>query len=81
MAVSGFTGKRLVNSFVGGDKATGTLTSPAIKLERPFVKFLIGGGGHAGRTCMNLLVDGKIVREATGPNTAAGGSEELEPAC
>ena len=34
MAVSGFVGKGLVNSFVGGDSATGTLASPEFKVER-----------------------------------------------
>ena len=29
---------------------------------------------------MNLIVDGRIVRTATGPNTEPGGSERLEPA-
>lgn len=77
MAVSGFKGKGLVNSFVGGDGTTGTLTSPKFKVERGYLNFLIGGGGHVGETCMNLLVDGKIVRTATGPNTEPGGSEEL----
>lgn len=80
MPVSGFQGKRLVNSFSGGDATTGTLTSPEFKLERRYLTFLIGGGGHAQQTCLNLLVDGQIARTATGPNTAAGGSEALEPA-
>lgn len=80
MKVSGFKGKGLVNSFLKGDHATGTLTSPQFTIERPWLNFLIGGGGHAGKTCMNLLVDGKVVRTATGPNDRAGGSESLEPA-
>ena len=77
MEVSGYQGRRLVNSFRGGDGATGTLTSPHFVLERPYLNFLIGGGGHAGETCMNLLVDGAVVRTATGPNTEPGGSEAL----
>lgn len=77
MAVSGFLGKGLVNSFLGGDKATGTLTSPEFTVERKQIAFLIGGGGHAGKTCLNLEVGGKVVRTAAGPNTEAGGSEEL----
>src|SRR4051812_12838226 len=47
MPVSGFLGKRLVNSFRGGDKSTGTLTSPAFTVERNYLNFLVGGGGHA----------------------------------
>ena len=80
MQVAGYEGGRLVNSFVNGDRTTGKLTSPVFKIERRYINFLIGGGGHAGQTCMNLLVDGKIVRTTTGPNTKPGGSEELEPA-
>ena len=79
MTVEGFEGKGLVNSFFGGDGATGTLTSPAFKIERRFITFLIGGGGWEGKTCMNLLVNGKVVRTATGPNVNPGGSEALEP--
>lgn len=78
MQVSGFEGQQLVNSFVGGDEATGQLTSPAFKIERPHLNFLIGGGKYPGETCMNLRVDGKVVRTATGPNDRPGGSEQLD---
>jgi uncharacterized protein (DUF608 family) len=64
--VSGFEGKGLVNSFVGGDDTTGTLTSPEFKIERRYISFLIGGGNRPGTACINLLVDGKVVRTATG---------------
>ena len=78
MPVSGYKGKRLVNSFHGGDKPTGTLTSPEFKIERDYIAFLIGGGGYAGKTCMNLLIDGQVVRTATGQNVVPGGHELLE---
>lgn len=78
MPVTGFQGKQLVNSFLKGDGSTGTLTSPPIKLERKFLNFLVGGGGYPDETCLQLLIDGKIVRTATGPNTNGGGSEALE---
>jgi sucrose-6-phosphate hydrolase SacC (GH32 family) len=80
MKVDGFKGKGLVNSFFGGDRATGTLTSPLFTIDRKHITFLIGGGGWKEKTCMNLLVDGKVVRTATGTNVVPGGSEELEPA-
>jgi fructan beta-fructosidase len=79
MPVGGFHGRGLVNSFTGGDGATGRLTSPAFKLERKYLTFLIGGGKHPGKTCLNLLVAGKIVRTATGPNDRPGWSEMLAP--
>jgi len=73
--VSGFRGKFLVNTFLGGDDPKGTATSKPFTIERRYINFLIGGG-HAGQTCMNLLVDGKVVRTATGKDL-----ERLEPAC
>ncbi|MEM8913297.1 MAG: sulfatase-like hydrolase/transferase [Planctomycetota bacterium] len=80
MKVSGFKGKGLVNSFVGGDDSTGTLTSPPFEIQRPFLNFLIGGGNRAGRTCVNLIVDGQVVRSATGSNPGGNRTELLEPA-
>ena len=77
MEVGGFKGQRLVNSFFGGDGSTGKLTSPEFTIERDYIKFLIGGGGFKGKTCMNLLIGGKVVLSATGPNTEPGGSEFL----
>ena len=78
MPVSGFKGKRLVNSYYKGDASTGTLTSPPFKIERKYINFLIGGGGFEAKTCINLLIDGKVVRTATGPNDRPGGSEHLD---
>ncbi len=78
MEVTGYEGRGLVNSFYGGDASTGTLTSPPFRIQRPYLNFLIGGGKYPGRTCIDLLVDGRVVRSATGPNDRTGGSERLE---
>jgi fructan beta-fructosidase len=78
MQVSGFEGNGLVNTFYGGDGTTGTLTSPEFRVERHYISFLIGGGGHPGQTCIHLLADGNVVRTAVGPNTQPGGSEQLD---
>jgi len=77
MAVSGFQGKGLVNTFYKGDGTVGTLTSPPFQIERRYLCFLVGGGAHAGKTCMNLRVGGKVARTVTGPNDRPGGSERL----
>jgi sucrose-6-phosphate hydrolase SacC (GH32 family) len=71
--VSGYQGHGLVNGYHGGDATTGTLTSPEFTIDRRFIAFRISGGLHPGETCINLVVDGKPARTATGAN-----SERLE---
>ena len=71
--VSGYGGKYLVNTFLNGDGSTGTLTSPEFTIKHSYIRFRIGGGYFAGRTCMNLLVGGAVVRTAAGK-----GAERLE---
>jgi len=56
----------LVASGQGGDDATGSLTSPPVRLDLPYLAFLVAGGNHPGRTAVQLLVDGQVVRQATG---------------
>lgn len=72
--VSGFKGKGLVNTYLKGDKTTGTLTSPEFTVERKCIVFVIGGGAHKG-TCMELLVGGKAVAACSGMD-----DEKLSPA-
>ncbi len=71
--VSGFLGKGLVNTYLGGDGPHGTLTSPPFEINRKFINFLIGGGNHINQTCINLLIDDKVVRTAVGKS-----NEKLE---
>ena len=63
--VDGYLGHGLVNSYYHGDATTGTLTSPAFDITNSFLNFLIGGGSQKD-TRMDLLVDGKVVRTASG---------------
>lgn len=67
-AVSGFEGKGFANSFHGGDKPHGKLTSPPFTISRKYISFLIGGGHRENEECVNLVVDGTTVRSATGKN-------------
>jgi non-lysosomal glucosylceramidase len=70
-------GRRIVNSHrtqdgedvVKADAHTGTLTSPEFVIERHFISFLLGGGNHPGKTCVNLVIDGRIVRSDTGADS------------
>ncbi len=67
-------GERLVNSHqtrngedvAAGDAHVGRMTSAEFVLDRDYLSFRIGGGNHPGTTCLNLQVDGKVVRTATG---------------
>ena len=57
---------RLAASTHGGIGATGSLTSPEFTLNEPYITFLIAGGDEKGRTAAQLIIDGEVVREATG---------------
>lgn len=69
--IVGFRGRRLVNSFHPDDAATGIITSPPFTLSRRYVAFLVGGGRHDGGTGVELVVDGDVVRSATGHDSGA----------
>ncbi len=66
--VTGWHGEGFVNTYLGKDEPQGTAVSKAFPITEPYIAFLIGGGNHKGTTCLNLLVDGQVVRTATGRN-------------
>lgn len=72
--LTGYSGESLACSAHGGDAATGSLTSPEFKITENYIAFLIAGGKHRGKAAVQLLVDGKVVKEATGENTLRCGS-------
>jgi fructan beta-fructosidase len=72
--VGSFVGNQLMNTFFGGDGATGTLTSPSFTISKPYINLLVGGGSHprdtdSNPTSVNLIVDGEVVAFVTGPNS------------
>jgi hypothetical protein len=77
--LAGHQGHHLADSFhnqgrVGADahasdRPKGKLTSKPFRIERRTIKFLIGGGNHSGKTCLNLIVDDEVVRSAIGRNS------------
>ncbi|MCD6338772.1 MAG: hypothetical protein J7M29_05260 [Verrucomicrobia bacterium] len=70
-------GKRVVNSHAsapGGsiaakDAKTGRLISREFTVCRRYINLFVGGGAHKGRTCVNLLVEGKLAASVTGKNS------------
>lgn len=85
----GGKGDKVVNSHnvrqggdvAAGDRHVGKMTSELFTIERKFINFLIGGGNHPGETCLNLLVDGQVVRTAAGrdDNRMRGDSFNVSP--
>jgi fructan beta-fructosidase len=56
-----------------------SLTSPTFKLERPYISFLISGASATQHNCcLNLLLDGRVVKSATGGLVDAGSTDRLE---
>lgn len=51
-----------------GDSHRGKLTSRPFAVEHDAIEMLVGGGGHADKTCVNLIINGKRVLSATGRN-------------
>ncbi|MCA9104747.1 MAG: DUF1553 domain-containing protein, partial [Planctomycetales bacterium] len=74
LPVSGYVGKRLANSFSGGDGALGALRSPTFTIDRKFVQMRVGGGSLSGLARVALIVDGEEVLSTSGLQ-----NELLEP--
>ncbi len=61
-----YSNDSLVASTHGGAAAKGNLTSPEFTIKEPYITFLIAGGNEPGKTAAQLIIDGKVVREAVG---------------
>jgi fructan beta-fructosidase len=69
LEIQGFHGDGVASSERAGDGPTGTLTSPEFTVNRRYIAYGVGGGDYEYVTCLNLLVDGVVVRSATGRTT------------
>ena len=77
-SVSGYRGQGLVNTYLGGnDQLQGKLISPEFTIERPYISFLVGGGADA-KTAIRLIVDGQVVRTASGKQSEQLAVAQLE---
>ena len=84
--VAGYLGERVFSSYgdgaesgsdqVGqlGGAAIGTMLSPAFIIDSNYINFLVGGGSNpyssAAATAVVLMIDGEVVRSASGQNVA-----------
>ena len=73
--VLGIVGTGFLISQYKNPAATGKAVSRDFTIDRPFLNFKIGGGHFPNQACLNLVIDGKIVRSKTGND-----STELRPA-
>jgi non-lysosomal glucosylceramidase len=72
----GFEGHQLVNTHRSSsgedseiaDRYLGKLISPTFTIARRYIRFIIGGGKHLGKTGLQLAINGAVVRQATGEN-------------
>ncbi|WP_405782905.1 hypothetical protein [Streptomyces sp. NBC_00859] len=71
LEISNYRGIGVASSERDGDGPTGTVASPGFRVQRDYIAFGIGGGDYERVTCLNLVVDGEIVRSATGRNSDA----------
>ncbi|MBK7820017.1 MAG: GH32 C-terminal domain-containing protein [Tessaracoccus sp.] len=70
-----YKGEWRINTWEGGPKGddnVGTLTSPSFTIDKDYVSMLVGGGKRTdGSLAAQLVVDGQVVRTATGQNDGA----------
>jgi len=74
-AVAGFQGKYLVDSYNGGDGATGTLTSAPFTLNKARLNFLVGGGNNPaipGSVPAGTVPSGSVLADFAGPTYGEG---------
>ncbi|MBN1949927.1 MAG: GH32 C-terminal domain-containing protein [Bacteroidales bacterium] len=64
-------GKEGYRSIKSSGTGKGKITSPEFRITRNYINFLIGGGYYPGEECVNLVIDGKVVRTQTGNNSNA----------
>lgn len=64
-------GKRIIKSDHNGASSKGKITSPEFTISKDFINFLVGGGNYPNGVCVNLVIDGKIVRTQSGNDNSS----------
>lgn len=68
MDVRNFIGG-VASSELNGDEPQGVLISKPFTINRDFITFRIAGGNHETHTCVNLVIDHRVVLSTTGENS------------
>ena len=72
----GAVGDQFTGGIGEGDVPMGKLTSSSFLIQKPWINFLAFGGYLPERACVNLVIDGKVVRSASGSESGLfGGSD------
>ncbi|WP_339709250.1 AraC family transcriptional regulator [uncultured Kriegella sp.] len=67
ITANGFNGKFFAFSFgETHDTKQGKLTSKLFKIKYDGIKFLVGGGAHKDKTCINLVINDSVVYSQVG---------------
>lgn len=70
-AIMGRVGRYYADSFHNEGRSKGKITSPSFTISRNFINFKVGGAYKPNQCCINLVVDGKVVRTETGRNASS----------
>ena len=70
LLVSGIVGKGYLTTLFRNMGTTGKAVSKEFTIDKPFLTFRIGGGYYPKEACLNLVIEGKIVRTETGNDLA-----------
>ena len=69
-AIHGSEGKRFISSAHNRSASKGKITSPEFTITGRCINFLVGGGNYPDNECINLLIDGKVVRTQPGTDNS-----------
>ncbi|RYL93840.1 glycoside hydrolase family 32 protein [Sporolactobacillus sp. THM7-4] len=75
MPVTGWSGAGFINSFNGGDRSTGKMTSPSFTIDKDYINFLVGGGNNpyvSGSVPAGTIPDGTLFADFKGSSYGDG---------
>jgi len=68
--VTGFIGNACLNTYRGTNGTQGSVNSPTFQVQNHYIDVLVGGGNDPVNTAVKLVVNGAVVKTATGQQSA-----------